>query len=80
MITKSGGNKYHGELYEYFRNNPLDANGYFSDGIALPDYRQNQFGIAFGGADQEEQAMGLDWLFTNVDASMHNVYIHLNYS
>src|ERR1700758_2587483 len=47
VITKSGGGRFHGSLYEFFRNNVLNAKGYFDS--ARPDFKQNQFGGTFGG-------------------------------
>jgi len=47
VITKSGQNTLHGSLFEYFRNNALDANNYFST-TSLP-LRLNQFGGNLGG-------------------------------
>jgi hypothetical protein len=51
FITKSGANSFHGELFEYFRNNHLDANSYLNNeaGRTLQPYTQNQFGGAIGG-------------------------------
>lgn len=51
VVTKSGTNQYHGELYEYLRNNKLDATDFFTNlvGRKLPTYQQNQYGFAFGG-------------------------------
>src|SRR3954447_21316388 len=51
VITKSGSNGFHGELFEYFRNNNLDANLFFNNqaGRTKQPYTQNQFGGAIGG-------------------------------
>jgi len=50
VITKSGSNKLHGSLYEYFRNDKFDAHSYFDKaGSAKPELRQNQFGGSIGG-------------------------------
>jgi len=51
VITKGGTNQFHGELYEYLRNNKLDATDFFTNlvGRKLPTYQQNQYGFAFGG-------------------------------
>jgi hypothetical protein len=50
VITKSGSNEWHGSLYEYLRNDKLDARNYFARGDApKPAFRQNQFGGSFGG-------------------------------
>ena len=47
IITKSGTNDYHGELFEFFRNDALDAKDYFATGPA--PLRLNQFGGNLGG-------------------------------
>jgi hypothetical protein len=50
VITKSGGNQFHGTAYEFFRNDVLNANPYkFGANIPKPKYRQNQYGGSFGG-------------------------------
>ena len=47
MITKSGTNEFHGSLYDYFRNDDMDARSFFSR--AVPKLRYNQFGGSVGG-------------------------------
>lgn len=52
VITKSGTNDWHGNLYEFFRNTKLNANPYCGAEISLcdkPQFNQNQFGSTFGG-------------------------------
>jgi len=51
VITKSGTNNFHGTLFEFFRNDILDANEFFNSGAhqPKPKYRQNQFGGSIGG-------------------------------
>ncbi|MBI2689076.1 MAG: TonB-dependent receptor [Acidobacteria bacterium] len=49
IITKSGGNQMHGALFEYLRNNALDARNFF-DGLNKSPLRLNQFGGSLGGA------------------------------
>jgi len=49
VITKSGTNTFHGSLYEYLRNNALDARNYFATTGPKPELRQNQFGGSIGG-------------------------------
>ena len=46
---KSGTNRLHGDVWEYFRNTDLDANIFFSNGQPVPAYHQNQFGATLGG-------------------------------
>ena len=48
IITKSGGNTFHGGLFEYFRNDKLDARNFF-DGASPSILRLNQFGGSVGG-------------------------------
>jgi hypothetical protein len=45
--TRAGANDFHGSVYEFFRNDALDARGYFDDG-KLP-FDRNQFGAAVSG-------------------------------
>jgi hypothetical protein len=47
VITKSGTNSLHGNVYEYFRNTLLDAQGYLN--TVRPQFNQNQFGGTLGG-------------------------------
>ena len=51
LITKSGSNTFHGSLFEFFRNEALNANDFFlkQAGQPRPALRQNQFGFAVGG-------------------------------
>jgi hypothetical protein len=50
LISKNGTNQLHGALYEFFRNDVLDARGFFSSPTAPePPLRQNQFGFELGG-------------------------------
>ncbi len=48
IVTQSGSNQWHGSIYEFLRNNVLDAPNYFDEGSA-PPFRRNQFGAALGG-------------------------------
>lgn len=51
VITRSGTNEYHGNLFEYLRNDKLNANEFFSNkaGRQRPTLRWNQFGGSLGG-------------------------------
>jgi Carboxypeptidase regulatory-like domain len=47
MVTKSGANAYHGEIYEFFRNDHLNTRNFFA--ATKPPLRKNQFGGNAGG-------------------------------
>jgi hypothetical protein len=47
-VSKSGTNSFHGSLYEFHRNDNLDARNFF-DGNQKPEFKRNQFGGSFGG-------------------------------
>jgi len=53
VVTKSGGNSFHGDAYEFFRNNVLAANNFFNNAatprVARPPLRYNDFGYTIGG-------------------------------
>ena len=51
IVTKGGTNAFHGNVYEFFRNDKLNANGFFSNraGSRRPVFRFNQYGFAVGG-------------------------------
>lgn len=51
IATRSGGNDFHGTVFDYFRNEKLDANDWFANSRRQPRaaLRQNDFGGVFGG-------------------------------
>ena len=51
LITKGGGNKFHGEAYDYLQNSALNANYWSNNKYGIPrgQFKQNQFGGNFGG-------------------------------
>ncbi|MFN7992284.1 MAG: carboxypeptidase regulatory-like domain-containing protein [Bryobacteraceae bacterium] len=51
VVTKSGTQKFHGSVYEFFRNDRLDANNFFlnSSGSPKSELRFNNFGYTLGG-------------------------------
>jgi hypothetical protein len=48
-ITKSGTNGFHGDVFEYLRNDAMDAQNYFFSGQPKSELRQHQFGFTAGG-------------------------------
>jgi hypothetical protein len=75
LITKSGANDFHGSLFEFLRNEDLDAKNYFAPAGPAPMDRQNQYGGSIGGpvrknrvfffADYEEFRYNLGQIFTS---------------
>src|SRR5579862_8644791 len=50
IVTKSGTNQVHGTVYEYFRNNGLDARNFFNPvGTEQNVFHNNQYGFSLGG-------------------------------
>ncbi len=47
VVTKSGTNSFHGDVYDFLRNTDLDARNFFSP--STQPLHQNQFGATFGG-------------------------------
>src|SRR6202790_3046636 len=56
-ISKSGTNAFHGDLYEFLRNDKFDANDFFlnASNQPKPAYRRNQFGGAAGGPIRKDR-------------------------
>src|SRR3989442_2857888 len=63
-ILKSGTRQYHGDAYEYFRNDVLNANEYFlnANSQPRPSVKQNIFGVSLGGPVVKEK---LGYFFLN---------------
>ncbi|MGH9430515.1 MAG: carboxypeptidase regulatory-like domain-containing protein [Terriglobia bacterium] len=53
VVTKSGSNQFHGDLYEFLRNRALNARGFFD--TSRPDFKQNQFGGTLGGPIRKDR-------------------------
>jgi hypothetical protein len=47
LVTKSGSNQFHGSVYDFLRNDALDASNYFNP--VKPELRRNQYGVSIGG-------------------------------
>ncbi|MEO8368976.1 MAG: TonB-dependent receptor [Candidatus Solibacter sp.] len=57
LVTKSGGNQFHGSLYEYHRNTLTSANDWFSNkaGVQRPQLIRNNFGGSVGGPIKKDK-------------------------
>jgi len=54
IVTQSGSNQFHGSLYEFLRNNDMDARNFF-DPNSAPGFQRNQFGVSLGGPVQKDK-------------------------
>jgi len=55
VVTKSGTNSFHGNVYEFFRNTVLNAKPFTFVAAPKPDFHQNQFGATFGGPIKKDK-------------------------
>lgn len=64
-ITKSGGNDFHGSIFDYFRHEAMDANDFFNNKFGFPrsKFRLNQFGGNISGRIIEDKL----FFFTNYE-------------
>lgn len=49
VITRSGTNAFHGDAYEFLRDDALDAKNFFDPPDVKPPFRRHQFGLDVGG-------------------------------
>ncbi|HEX8162442.1 MAG TPA: TonB-dependent receptor [Pyrinomonadaceae bacterium] len=77
-ISKSGSNEWHGSLYEFHRNDNLDARNFFDRCPAAapdckaggrPEFKRNQFGGSVGGPLRQDK----QFFFLNVEALRENL-------
>jgi Carboxypeptidase regulatory-like domain/TonB dependent receptor len=59
FTIRSGTNRFHGSLYEYFRNDALDARGFFP--ATTPTLKQNEFGGTIGGPIKQDKTFFFGW-------------------
>jgi hypothetical protein len=55
VVTRSGGNQFHGNLYEFLRNDQFDARNFFS--AEVEPLQQNQFGGTLGGPIKKDRLL-----------------------
>ncbi|MCC6390313.1 MAG: TonB-dependent receptor [Bryobacterales bacterium] len=67
VIGKSGGNELHGSLFEFFRNEALNARNLFAQPGPNPRFRRNQYGMTIGGPVQKDRTFFFaDWQGTRL--------------
>jgi hypothetical protein len=71
VVTKSGTNQFHGSLFEYLRNDKLDARNFFD--AAKSPLRLNQYGGSIGGPIKKEKA----FFFASVEALRQRAGVNL---
>jgi len=69
IITQSGTNQWHGSVFEYLRNNVLDAPNFFDLG-SVPPFKRNQFGGSLGGPIQS----GKTFVFANYEGFRQSLH------
>jgi hypothetical protein len=67
VIGKSGSNSLHGTIYEFLRNEALNARNYFAQPGPKPEFRRNQYGITVGGPIRKNKTFFFaDWQGTRL--------------
>jgi hypothetical protein len=75
VVSKSGTNEFHGSLYEFHRNDNLDARNFF-DGARKPEFKRNQFGGSIGGPIRRDKLFfffGYEGLRENLGRTINTV-------
>src|SRR5215475_2860594 len=71
ISTKSGSNSWHGDLFEYVRNDWFDARNYYDHGAKQAPLRLNQFGGSIGGAILKDKL----FFFASQENLLQRVYV-----
>src|ERR1051326_2316519 len=67
VAGKSGSNQFHGDVFEFFRNEDLNARNLFAQPGPKPEFRRNQYGVTFGGPIQTNKTFFFgDWQGTRL--------------
>ncbi|MBZ5594270.1 MAG: TonB-dependent receptor [Acidobacteriia bacterium] len=67
VIGRSGSNDFHGSLFEFFRNEALNARNLFAQPGPKPEFRRNQYGLTIGGPIQKNKLFFFaDWQGTRL--------------
>ncbi|HEV1994911.1 MAG TPA: carboxypeptidase-like regulatory domain-containing protein [Candidatus Acidoferrum sp.] len=68
IVTASGTNQLHGNVYDFLRNSALDARNFFDQG-AIPEFQRNVFGASLGGPLRRDKS----FLFGNYEGYRQNL-------
>ena len=72
VSSKSGTNDFHGTLFEFFRNDALNARNLFALPGPTPPFKRNQYGLVFGGPIQKNKTFFfVDWQGTRLRDRQH---------
>jgi hypothetical protein len=75
IATRSGANQFHGELFEFLRNDALDARNFFNfTASEPPPFKRNQFGGGFGGPIVKNKT----FFFASYEGLRHRQGLDLN--
>jgi len=67
VVGKSGSNDFHGTLWEFIRNEDLNARNYFAQPGPKPEFRRNQYGLTLGGPIRRNKTFFfVDWQGTRL--------------
>ena len=67
VLGKSGTNRFHGNVFEFFRNEALNARNFFAQPGPKPEFRRNIYGGTFGGPIQSNKTFFFgDWQGTRL--------------
>jgi hypothetical protein len=72
IVTTSGTNALHGDVYEFARNSFFDARNYF-DGPRIPEFQRNDYGVALGGPIKKDKV----FLFGNYEGYRQNLGVSI---
>jgi hypothetical protein len=75
IATRSGGNEFHGEVFEFFRNDALDARNFFEQTSSNPaPFKRNQFGGNLGGPITRNKT----FFFVSYEGLRHRQGLNIN--
>jgi hypothetical protein len=69
IVTQSGGNDFHGSVYEFLRNSAFDARNFF-DPASVPGFQRNQYGVALGGPIKKDKT----FIFGNFEGFQQHLH------